>query len=217
VVRIQGHGCTPPLTARTLLGTPSGGPYLDPGYQHKGYHRLSPYKRAWFEMTPELKSEKRINPEGRPGRGTAPGTTQPSNKDSGELEGRYGTTTEKARALPDTYCIARNECSCLYLNPGFSPRPTKFLLALLENRIPVGTWRGPTKGPMTKTDSISTYWSTQRAQSFRRITEPCPDPVTGRAVGKEDYSHGNYTTKKKKKKKKKNYLVSTHPRKRRAT
>jgi len=32
VVRIQGRGCTPPLTARALLGTPTGGHYPDPGY-----------------------------------------------------------------------------------------------------------------------------------------------------------------------------------------
>jgi len=41
-------------------------------------------------------------------------------------------------------------CRGLYLNPGFSPRPTEFLLALLKNRIPVGTRRGPTRGPATK-------------------------------------------------------------------
>jgi len=43
-------------------------------------------------------------------------------------------------------------------------------------------------------DSMSTHRPTQRAQSSRRITEPCPDPVTGRAVGEEDYSQGNHIT-----------------------
>jgi len=42
-------------------------------------------------------------------------------------------TIEKARVLLDTYCVARNECFCLYLNPGFSPQPTEFLLTLLTN------------------------------------------------------------------------------------
>jgi len=83
-------------------------------------------------------------------------------------------------------------CHGLYLNPGFSPRPTEFLPALSKNRIPVGTRRGPTKDPPAN-DSMSTHWPTQRAQSFRWITESCPDPVTGRAVGEEDYSHSNYT------------------------
>jgi len=32
VVQIQGHGCTPPPKVRALLGTPTGGHYLDPGY-----------------------------------------------------------------------------------------------------------------------------------------------------------------------------------------
>ena len=42
---------------------------------------------------------------------------------------------------------------------------------------------------------MSTYRPTQRAQPFRRITEErCPDPEAGRAVGEEDYSHGNYIT-----------------------
>jgi len=40
-------------------------------------------------------------------------------------------------------------CHGLYLNPGFSPRPTEFLLALLRNRIPVGTRCDPIKGPTT--------------------------------------------------------------------
>jgi len=42
---------------------------------------------------------------------------------------------------------------------------------------------------------MGTYRPTQRAQSFQRITESCPDPVTGRAVGEEDYCHGNYIAK----------------------
>jgi len=42
---------------------------------------------------------------------------------------------------------------------------------------------------------MSTHRPTQRAQSFRQITESCRDPVAGRAVGEEDYSHGNYTKK----------------------
>jgi len=32
VARTQGRGSTPPLTARALLGTPTGGLYPDPGY-----------------------------------------------------------------------------------------------------------------------------------------------------------------------------------------
>jgi len=40
-------------------------------------------------------------------------------------------------------------CHGLYLNPGFSPRPTKFLLTLSKNQIPVGTRCGSTKGPTT--------------------------------------------------------------------
>jgi len=39
-------------------------------------------------------------------------------------------------------------------------------------------------------DSKSTHRPTLRAQSYRQIIESCPDPVTGRAVGVEDYSHG---------------------------
>jgi len=42
---------------------------------------------------------------------------------------------------------------------------------------------------------MSTHQPTQRAQSFRRIAESCADPVTGWAVGEEDYSHGNRITK----------------------
>jgi len=57
-------------------------------------------------------------------------------------------TTEKARALLDTYCVAQKECSYLYLNPGYSLWPTEFLPALLKKRILVGAQRGIRGGPM---------------------------------------------------------------------
>jgi len=72
-------------------------------------------QRARFDTTPELKSETRISPRRPASRAPSPygthteetpGTTQPGDKDSGEPGGRYGTTTEKAWALLDTYCIA---------------------------------------------------------------------------------------------------------------
>jgi len=42
--------------------------------------------------------------------------------------------------------------------------------------------------------SKSTHRRTLRAQLFRRSTESDSTPVTGRAVGEEDYSHGNIIT-----------------------
>ena len=32
--------------------------------------------------------------------------------------------------------LLEKECSCLYLNPGFSPQPTKFLPTLCRRMIP---------------------------------------------------------------------------------
>jgi len=39
--------------------------------------------------------------------GPTRGTSLPGNEDPGNQEGRYGTTTEKARALPDTLASSR--------------------------------------------------------------------------------------------------------------
>jgi len=93
---IQGRGCIPTPKARALLGTPPGGCYPDPGYQHEGHHRLSLHKRDQFETAPELKFETRINPGGLSSMDPATGTKQPGNEDSRGPEGRYGMNTEKA-------------------------------------------------------------------------------------------------------------------------
>jgi len=116
-VRTQGRGCTTPPTAWALLGTPSGGRYPDPGYQHEGHHRLSPHRRARFGTTPELKSETRINheerpasraPEGLPGKSHLRQVPHnPVTRTLENPEGRYGMMTEKASALLDTYCVTR--------------------------------------------------------------------------------------------------------------
>jgi len=45
-VQIQGRRCTPPPTARALFGTPSGGRYPDPGYQHNRHLRLFPHQKS---------------------------------------------------------------------------------------------------------------------------------------------------------------------------
>jgi len=159
-VRAQGRGCIPSPPARALLGTPTGGHYLDPGYQHEGHHRLSLHTKSSARIDPGTEIRNAEQPEersasqasNRPKKGplprrpkvsleeeSMPGTTQPGNEDSRKPEGRYGMTTEKARALPDTLGSIWMSCRGLYQNPGFSPRPTEFLLALLKNRITVGT------------------------------------------------------------------------------
>jgi len=65
-VQIQGRRCTPPPTARALLGTPTGGHYPDPGYQHKGHHRLSPYTKSSVRIDPGTEVRNKEQPGGRP-------------------------------------------------------------------------------------------------------------------------------------------------------
>jgi len=110
-VRIQGRGCTPPPTARALLGTPTGGHYPDPNYQHEGYHRLSPHAKSSVQIDPGTEVRNEEQPEKRP---TSLGPNQPHcgatrwvphnpvTRIRENPEGSYGMMTEKLRALPDT-------------------------------------------------------------------------------------------------------------------
>jgi len=62
-VRIQGRRCIPPPTVRALLGTPTGGHYTDPGYQHKGHHRLSPHEKSSVRIDPGIEVRNEKQPE----------------------------------------------------------------------------------------------------------------------------------------------------------
>jgi len=105
------------------------------------------------------------------------------------LEGRHGKTTEKARALLEHACFIRMSCRGFYPNPGYQPAAHRFPIRSFEESN-LGWDKGvaPTK---ERHDGRNTQCLIPRAQSFRRITESCPDPMTGRAIGEEDYSHGN--------------------------
>ena len=65
-VWIQGCGCTPPPTAQALLSTPTGGYYLDPGYQHEGHHGLSPHAKSSVRIDPGTEALNEKQPEERP-------------------------------------------------------------------------------------------------------------------------------------------------------
>jgi len=64
----------------------------------------------------------------------------------------------------------------------------------LKNRIPVGTWRGPIKGLTTNRQYEYALAYSEGPAIPTDYRERCPDPVAGRAVGEEDYSHSNYIT-----------------------
>ena len=65
-VQIQGRGCTPPPPAWALLGTPTGGYYPDPGYQHEEHHRLSPHTKSSVRIDPRTEIQNEEQPEERP-------------------------------------------------------------------------------------------------------------------------------------------------------
>jgi len=64
------------------------------------------------------------------------GTSLSGTRNQGAREGRYGITTEKARALSDTLASSGMSCRGLYLNPGYQPSAHRIPTRLSEELGP---------------------------------------------------------------------------------